>query len=166
MGRKERGGRKQETERVSSVSVSSVARGLVYSRASDDNVHAALNLPLLPPPAAGRVAVRLSFSFLFALALYHIPFLPSCVPELRRVALRPLRLLRLSPSSLLLLLFLLFFVCVGLLPIFFDYLLLLYACRCPLFLYAERRERAYNSRRGQPRKIRRRVENECLYTGN
>lgn len=52
-----------------SVSVSSAA-ALVYSRASDDNVHAALNLPLLPPPV--HPADR-SLSFL---SLHYIIFHP------------------------------------------------------------------------------------------
>lgn len=64
-------------ESESELGLSNVARGLVYSRASDDNVHAALNLPLLPPSSW-----RFPFSsFLFTFALYHIPFLPSYVPE-------------------------------------------------------------------------------------
>lgn len=65
------------------------ARGLVYSRASDDNVHAALNLSLLPPSLREPGSPRFPFSsFFFTFALYHIPFLPSYVPECR-VALRP-----------------------------------------------------------------------------
>lgn len=73
-----------ERERKSELGLSDAARGLVYSRASDDNVHAALNLPLLPPSSRelGRGGSPPFFSsFLFTFALYHIPFLPSYVPE-------------------------------------------------------------------------------------
>lgn len=53
--------------------LSDAARGLVYSRASDDNVHAALNLPLLPPSSRelGRGVVPPPPSFFF-----HRSFLP------------------------------------------------------------------------------------------
>lgn len=67
-----------------------VARGLVYSRASDDNVHAALNLSLSLLPPSSREPARggsLFSPFFFTFALYHIPFLPSYVPECR-VAMR------------------------------------------------------------------------------
>lgn len=57
----------------SELSFSNVARGLVYSRASDDNVHAALNLPLSPPssrePGRGGALFRRSF-----LPLHYIIF--------------------------------------------------------------------------------------------
>lgn len=70
----------------SELGLSDAARGLVYSRASDDNVHAALNLPLLPPSSrelgrCGSPFPPFFSSFLFTFALYHIPFLPSYVPE-------------------------------------------------------------------------------------
>lgn len=77
--------RERARERKSELGLSDAARGLVYSRASDDNVHAALNLPLLPPSSRelGRGGSPPLFfsSFLFTFALYHIPFLPSYVPE-------------------------------------------------------------------------------------
>lgn len=109
---------------------SNVARGLVYSRASDDNVHAALNLSLLPPSSREPGSRFPSLSFLFfTLALYHIPFLPSYVPECR-VAARP------RPPRLLHPFFLLSFVCVD--------LLFLFPSLCSYFIRA-----GVSSRRGE-----------------
>lgn len=92
-----------EKERKSELGLGDAARGLVYSRASDDNVHAALNLPLLPP--SSRELGRGGFPLFFFIVPFYLCIISYSIPSvvrsrvLRRAALRPPRLLLPSPFS-------------------------------------------------------------------
>lgn len=109
--------RERARERKSELGLSDAARGLVYSRASDDNVHAALNLPLLPPSSRelGRGGSPLLFFHRFFLPLHYIIFhsfrrtflsvASRCAPPS-------------SPSFAITIFFLFSFVCVDLLLLF------------------------------------------------
>jgi len=132
-----------------SLVLSNAARGLVYSCASDDNVHAALNLPLLPPssrePGRGGSLFHPSF-----LPLHYIIF-HSFRRTFPSVALR-------SALFALTLFFLFSFVCVDLLFLFSSF--------CSYFMRA-----GVPSRRGESMKVETRQQGmrrykECLYIDN
>lgn len=172
-------GEERKRERENSVSVSSAARGLVYSCASDDNVHEALNLPLLPlHPRAGSRRGSFFGSFCRCIISYSIPSAvrsPSCV-ALRFVLSSSPALFSSSSSSalpsstfllllfFLLLLYLLFLRSVSAFWPFFSTI-------CSCFMHA-----GVPSRRGESTRIIRDAsshedtseneENECLYTDN
>lgn len=68
---------------------------MVYSRASDDNVHAALNLPPRTPTAPSRRPTRQTTAFLFPLFLFFFlifpPFFPLFFLPLHYIIFHPFR---------------------------------------------------------------------------
>lgn len=124
----------RKESKISELGLSNAARGLVYNRASNDNVHVALNLLLLPPssrePGRGGSLFHPSF-----LPLHYIIFhsfrrtFPSVASQLRSALFALFRFYSFFP-------FLLLRLCRPSIS-FTVSLLLLYACRCP-FLDAEK----------------------------